>query len=216
MEVKMRLPNLATDVSEVVENIKTYNEAAATGRLRTMIAYVQHWYAAKAEDGSWLFGPSKFIGYAGITPKIYEQMHKELNGRVTETVLKDWFVELSAGDALHAVLRQELRRFIAEHGKSLNHRAQIHVLKNHAPSMTFSQKPVHGEGWRITSSAEMLSGKPCIRGLRIRVADILEMLALGATRKQILEDYPYLEDGDITAALEFAVGAVDHRLVKAA
>jgi uncharacterized protein (DUF433 family) len=62
----------------------------------------------------------------------------------------------------------------------------------------------------------MLSGKPCIRGLRIRVADILEMLALGATRKQILEDYPYLEDGDITAALEFAVGAVDHRLVKAA
>jgi uncharacterized protein (DUF433 family) len=212
----MKLPNLATDVSDVIENIKAYNDAAATGRLRTMIAYVRHWYAAKAADGSWLFGPSKFIGYAGITPKIYERMHEKLDGRVTEAALKDWFVELPAGDALEAVLRKELRRFIAEHGKSLNRLARIHVLKNHAPGMIFSQKPVHGERWRITSSAEMLSGKPCIRGLRIRVADILEMLALGATREQILEDYPYLEDGDITASLEYAMGAVDHRLVKAA
>jgi uncharacterized protein (DUF433 family) len=70
--------------------------------------------------------------------------------------------------------------------------------------------------WRITSDPAILAGKPCIRGMRIRVADILEMLALGATRQEILVDYPYLEDGDITAALEYAMSTVDHRLIKAA
>lgn len=212
----MKHPNVATDISDVIANIKNYNDAAAEGSLRTMIAYVRHWYAAKAADGSWLFGPSKFIGYAGITASTYEQMHEELDGRVTEGALKEWFIELPAGDAFEAVLRKELRRFIATHGKSLNQLARIHVLKDHAPSLLSSMKPVQGEKWRITSSADMLAGKPCLRGLRIRVADILEMLALGASREQILEDYPYLEDGDITAALEYAMGAVDHRLVKAA
>lgn len=72
------------------------------------------------------------------------------------------------------------------------------------------------ELWRITSDPAILAGKPCIRGMRIRVADILEMLALGATRQGILEDYPYLEDGDITAALEYAVTNVNHRLIKVA
>jgi uncharacterized protein (DUF433 family) len=43
-----------------------------------------------------------------------------------------------------------------------------------------------------------------VRGLRIRISDILELLASGADREEILEDYPYLEDGDITAALEYA------------
>jgi uncharacterized protein (DUF433 family) len=73
-----------------------------------------------------------------------------------------------------------------------------------------------GEEWRITSDPEILGGKPCIRSMRIRVADVLEKLALGATREQILEDYPYLEDADITASLEYALKAVDHRLIKAA
>ena len=45
--------------------------------------------------------------------------------------------------------------------------------------------------------------------MRIRVKDILEMLAGGASRQEILEDYPYLEDEDITAALEYAAGPMD-------
>jgi putative addiction module CopG family antidote len=72
------------------------------------------------------------------------------------------------------------------------------------------------ETWRITADAGILAGKPCIRGMRIRVADILEMLAHGASRADILADFPYLEDGDITAALDYAASAVDHRLIKAA
>jgi uncharacterized protein (DUF433 family) len=60
---------------------------------------------------------------------------------------------------------------------------------------------------RITVDPEVCAGHPCIRGLRIRVSDILEMVATGASREEILEDYPYLEDLDITAALEFAASS---------
>jgi uncharacterized protein (DUF433 family) len=63
---------------------------------------------------------------------------------------------------------------------------------------------------RITVDPEICGGRPCIRGLRVRVKDVLDMLAGGSTRAEILEDYPYLEDEDITAALEFASRATDH------
>jgi uncharacterized protein (DUF433 family) len=63
---------------------------------------------------------------------------------------------------------------------------------------------------RITVNPEVCGGRPCIRGLRVRVLDILDMLAGGATRAEILKDFPYLEDEDITAALEFASRATDH------
>jgi uncharacterized protein (DUF433 family) len=65
---------------------------------------------------------------------------------------------------------------------------------------------------RITIDAGVCGGRPCIRGLRIRVTDILDMLAGSATRAEILADYPYLEDEDITAALEYAATQWDHRL----
>ena len=63
---------------------------------------------------------------------------------------------------------------------------------------------------RITADPEVCGGRPCIRGLRVRVKDILEMLAGGSTRAEILDDFPYLQDEDITAALEFAARATDH------
>jgi uncharacterized protein (DUF433 family) len=66
---------------------------------------------------------------------------------------------------------------------------------------------------RITVGPETCGGRPCIRGLRVRVKDILEMLAGGSTRAEILGDFPYLEDEDITAALEFAARAVDYPTV---
>ncbi len=55
---------------------------------------------------------------------------------------------------------------------------------------------------RITIDPNVCGGKPCIRGMRIRVSDILGMLAAGASQAEILEDYPYLEPADIAAALE--------------
>ena len=57
---------------------------------------------------------------------------------------------------------------------------------------------------RITTDPAVCSARPCIRGTRIRVKDILNLLSAGATRAEILADYPYLEDEDISAALFYA------------
>jgi uncharacterized protein (DUF433 family) len=58
-------------------------------------------------------------------------------------------------------------------------------------------------------------GRPCIRGLRIRVKNILDLLAAGASRDEILADDPYLEPDDIVAALQFAASQSDHPVLRA-
>jgi uncharacterized protein (DUF433 family) len=57
---------------------------------------------------------------------------------------------------------------------------------------------------RITAEPGKMGGRPCIRGMRIRVTDVLEMLAGGATEAEILADFPFLEVEDIRAALAYA------------
>jgi uncharacterized protein (DUF433 family) len=68
---------------------------------------------------------------------------------------------------------------------------------------------------RITTNPEECGGRPCIRGLRIRGKDILDLLTAGAGRQEIFADYPYLEPGDITAALEYAARQTDHPVLRA-
>ena len=65
---------------------------------------------------------------------------------------------------------------------------------------------------RISSEPEKLGGRPCIRGLRIRVVDILDLLAAGLTHDEIVAELPDLELDDIKAALAFAARRVDHPL----
>ncbi len=69
---------------------------------------------------------------------------------------------------------------------------------------------------RITIKPGVCGGRPTIRGMRIRVSDILDMIAGGADRAEILADYPYLEAEDIDAALLFAARHVDHQTIVAA
>jgi len=69
---------------------------------------------------------------------------------------------------------------------------------------------------RITVSPNQCGGRPCIRSLRVRVKDILDLLAAGASREEILEDYPYLESDDITAALQYAATQMDHPVFRVA
>jgi len=69
---------------------------------------------------------------------------------------------------------------------------------------------------RITIEPGKLGGKPCLRGLRVRVQDVLEMLAAGMTNDDILFEYPYLERDDIRAALAYAAMAVADSVVAAA
>jgi len=57
---------------------------------------------------------------------------------------------------------------------------------------------------RITIDPNQCGGRPCLRGLRIRVADILDLLAAGANHDEILQDHPLLEPEDVTAAMQYA------------
>ncbi|HSS47802.1 MAG TPA: DUF433 domain-containing protein [Thermoanaerobaculia bacterium] len=57
---------------------------------------------------------------------------------------------------------------------------------------------------RITVDPEQCGGRPCIRGMRIRVSDVLDLLASGLTAEQILKEMPDLESEDIHASLRFA------------
>jgi uncharacterized protein (DUF433 family) len=68
---------------------------------------------------------------------------------------------------------------------------------------------------RITTNPDICGGRPCIRNMRIRVSDVLDLLAAGEPRTTILADYPYLENEDITAALEYASAASSHRVIAA-
>lgn len=68
---------------------------------------------------------------------------------------------------------------------------------------------------RITIDPDRMHGRPCIRGLRITVGDVLAMLAGGMTREAILQDYPALEDADIDAVLDFAAKQANHPVIAA-
>lgn len=69
---------------------------------------------------------------------------------------------------------------------------------------------------RITIDPQQCGGRPCIRGMRIRVKDVLEQLAAGASHSEILEAWPFLEPEDITASLEYAALQADHPILRVA
>jgi uncharacterized protein (DUF433 family) len=69
---------------------------------------------------------------------------------------------------------------------------------------------------RITFNPDQCGGRPCVRGMRIRVKDVLEMLAAGVGEPEILTDFPSLEAEDIRACLEFAAMEMDHAILKVA
>jgi uncharacterized protein (DUF433 family) len=69
---------------------------------------------------------------------------------------------------------------------------------------------------RITSNPNQCGGRPCIRGMRIRVKDVLDLLAAGVSEAEVLSDFPYLEKEDIRACLAFAATEADHPILVAA
>lgn len=68
---------------------------------------------------------------------------------------------------------------------------------------------------RITINPEQCGGRPCIRGMRIRVIDVLDLFAAGLSAEQILEELPDLEMEDLQAALQYAARRLDHPVLAA-
>ncbi len=63
---------------------------------------------------------------------------------------------------------------------------------------------------RITMHPDICGGRPTVRGMRIRVKDVLDLLAAKVPDAEILEDFPYLEAEDIQACIEYAAAQADH------
>jgi uncharacterized protein (DUF433 family) len=68
---------------------------------------------------------------------------------------------------------------------------------------------------RITTNPKQCGGRPCIRGMRIRVIDILDLFAAGLSREEILEEMPDLETQDLEAALHYASQKIDYPVLAA-
>ena len=68
---------------------------------------------------------------------------------------------------------------------------------------------------RITHNPQQCGGRPCIRGMRIRVIDVLDLLEQGLSFQLILEELPDLEIEDIKAALHYANSRLDHAVIAA-
>lgn len=66
---------------------------------------------------------------------------------------------------------------------------------------------------RITIDPDVVHGRPAVRNTRMRVSDVLSLLAAGADEAEILEDYPYLTAEDIKACLTYAAAQADHAVV---
>ncbi len=69
---------------------------------------------------------------------------------------------------------------------------------------------------RITINPNQCGGRPCVRGMRIRVKDVLDMLAGGASQQEILSDFPDLEVEDLRACIAYAARYLDHAVLVAA
>ena len=68
---------------------------------------------------------------------------------------------------------------------------------------------------RITVNPAQCGGRPCIRGMRIRVVDVLDLLAAGFSQQHVLEELPDLEAEDISACLKFASSRLNHPILAA-
>jgi uncharacterized protein (DUF433 family) len=69
---------------------------------------------------------------------------------------------------------------------------------------------------RITVNPEQCGGRPCIRGMRIRVSDVLDLFAAGLSAEDVLAEMPDLEPADLIACFQYAARRIDHPMLRAA
>lgn len=208
---------VAISVDEVVENIRRYNkEIDVQQRLAARIKQHPAWYAVQAGDNSWLFGPSKFVGYHGANAQDYLASYSRKDGRDTEPALSQWFEQVDKNSALGRQLWTSFVAFAQRFGKTPNANWRVSVPNSYAVG---SREQMAGQQLgenRIVFDPGICGGRARIAGTRVRVSDIISMLADGAARKEILKDFPYLTDADISASLAYAAKSVDHVILIAA
>ena len=210
METEMKkTPTIVESPDEVLDNIRRYQqELAHSDGLQKIISMHRGWYAVRDEFGQWHFAPSKFVGYKDNTAKRYLHFYNAkdgMNGRESEPTLKRWFAETESGHPLYSQLQSAFAKFAAGFGKSPNKTWRVSVSRSQlADFADLAPPPAKGAVMslreRISVDPAICGGRPCIRGTRMRVKDIVDMIAEGASQDEILEDFPYLKKDDIQAA----------------
>lgn len=213
---------LITSYDAARENIHRYQaEVAADSELRRRVRYVRAWYAERTEQG-WIFAPSKFAGYQRSSARDYvgESETRQRDGRETERTLARWYITVDPSSRVGRELTAALTAFLAALHQVPNTLARINVPKDHATAVESRARrsEVEREALlnRISIDQDICGGRPCIKGTRMRVTDIVDALAHGATQAELLADFDYLTADDIAAALLYAARAADHRVVRTA
>ena len=208
---------LVTGPEQAIENILRYqialDDEQRGAELRGLMSRVHAWYAVRPDGGRWLFGPSKFVGYVDNTAATYFVKRSSRDGRKTEDILRQWFHTVEPGTRQADTLGQALRNFLQSHGHPAPRKGARISLLAEVFDHVVSVPEVSG---RVVIDPAICAGRPHIRNTRVRVSDILQLMASGVSSAEILDDYPYLDEADLRAALAWAAGAVDHRVMFAA
>lgn len=133
-------PQLVTSLTEVIENIKKFSRELASyedGDSDRYVDYVMEnmshyraWYAYKDEKtGTYLFAPSKYIGYQDMTANKYVETYAYMDGRKTEKILSEWFEMLDESEEDFDFLNRKLLTVFSATGKTINALFRINVLK---------------------------------------------------------------------------------------
>lgn len=123
------MSTLVSNERSALNNIRRFpRELKGNATLKSRLAYARAWYAHRDIEGEWHFGPSKFIGYEGMTAEEYVN-EEGRDGRVTERQLGQWFTQVPDGTPLHGELDQALRSFLERHGKMPSALYRINVSK---------------------------------------------------------------------------------------
>lgn len=131
--------------ADVAANIERYAAALRGSKeLRRRARYHQSWYGVQRQDGTWAFGPSKFVGYENLDANEYVETSVERNGRTTEVHLRKWFNVVEAADPMRLELVGALRTWLATFGLVPRAKIRINVRLEqgqHAPSKPASAEP---------------------------------------------------------------------------
>ena len=203
--------------SQAAANIRRFvEEVDHSPEMQSRLSQVHDWYALRVGPERWAFGPSKFVGRRDNTIKKYLETYRE--GPIgSEKALDPLSIAVEAGSRLERELISALEGFLARWDRKPRRRCKIRIVSEDesailAPKRTNDQTLLA----RISSDPRICGGRPCIKGTRMRVVDIVEAIAHGATKDELLRDFDYLAAEDIAAALLYSARASDHRVVQTA
>ncbi|EZP67425.1 hypothetical protein BV96_04374 [Sphingomonas paucimobilis] len=121
------MSTIVSTARDALNNIRRFpREVKNSTLLQGRLAYARAWYAHRDAEGDWHFGPSKFIGYEGMTAEEYAN-EEGRDGRITERQLGQWFNQVSRGTPLYDELDKALRSFLEKYGKVPSALSRINV-----------------------------------------------------------------------------------------